>query len=67
MLTGNEIMQRMAKGNIIIYPFNEKQLNPNSYNLKLGTRMKTYRNVILDMKKPLMHFFSVLFFITLKN
>lgn len=37
---------------IHIEPFDEKQLNPNSYNLKLHNELLIYTNDILDMKKP---------------
>lgn len=36
LLLSGEILQRIKKGSIVIKPFNEKQLNPNSYNLRLG-------------------------------
>lgn len=41
----------MGKG-INIEPFNETQLNPNSYNLKLHHELKVYTEPILDMKTP---------------
>ena len=50
ILSGKEIINR--KGNdIIIDPFNEKQVNPNSYNLKLHNELVVYDSNILDMKK----------------
>lgn len=42
ILTGKAILEEMQKGNIIISPFNEKQLNPNSYNLKLHNELLVY-------------------------
>lgn len=42
ILTGSEIRKEVASGNIVIAPFNEKQLNPNSYNYRLGHQL-TYR------------------------
>lgn len=50
ILTGNEIREEVIKGNIIIEPFNEEQINPNSYDFKLGSIIKTYKNSILDPK-----------------
>lgn len=50
MLTGKEIKNRQG-GDIIITPFNEKRLNPNSYNLRLGKKLKVYSGNILDIKK----------------
>lgn len=42
MLSGLEIKRQVELGNIKIEPFNEKQLNPNSYNIKLGKHLKVY-------------------------
>ncbi|WP_459176104.1 dCTP deaminase [Ewingella americana] len=39
ILTGSEIKKRTASNDITIIPFNEKQLNPNSYNYCLGPRL----------------------------
>ena len=43
MLSGLEIKRQIELGNIVIEPFNEKQLNPNSYNIKLGKHLKIYK------------------------
>lgn len=43
MLSGLEIKRQIELGNIRIEPFNEKQLNPNSYNIKLGKHLKVYK------------------------
>jgi dCTP deaminase len=51
MLTGNEIMRQIKKGNIGIEPFDIKCLNPNSYNVHLSNKLKVYNNnAILDLK-----------------
>jgi dCTP deaminase len=50
ILSGKEIKNKLGK-EIIIEPFNEKQLNPNSYNLKLHNELLVYNETILDMKK----------------
>lgn len=50
ILSGKEIKKRIGK-EIKINPFNEKQLNPNSYNLKLHNELITYNESTLDMKK----------------
>jgi len=50
ILSGKEIKNKIGK-EIIIDPFSEKQLNPNSYNLKLHNEMLVYDEDILDMKK----------------
>lgn len=51
ILTGSEIMKEVKNGNIIIDPFDEKQVNPNSYNFRLGDTIKIYKNTLLDSKK----------------
>jgi len=51
ILTGKEILKRMEKGDIVINPFDEKRLNPNSYNLTLHEKLLVYDCDILDMKK----------------
>lgn len=51
ILSGLEIKKELGK-NIFIEPFQESQLNPNSYNLKLHNELFVYKPEILDMKKP---------------
>lgn len=51
ILSGKEIKKHIGK-EIIIGPYNEKQLNPNSYNLTLHNELLVYKNDVLDMKKP---------------
>ena len=36
ILTGSEIEKYVENGDIVIEPFNREQLNPNSYNYRLG-------------------------------
>ncbi len=50
ILSGNEIRNRLGR-DIFIEPYNDKQLNPNSYNLKLHNELLVYENNLLDMKK----------------
>jgi dCTP deaminase len=50
ILSGIEIRNNLGKG-IVIEPYNEKQLNPNSYNLRLHNKLLVYENQVLDMKK----------------
>ena len=50
ILSGKEIINRQGN-DIIIDPFNEKQVNPNSYNLKLHNELVVYDSDVLDMKK----------------
>ncbi|MEX0677491.1 MAG: dCTP deaminase [Pirellulales bacterium] len=51
ILSGHQIRKCLGK-NIIIDPFNEANLNPNSYNLTLHDELMTYEEVVLDMAKP---------------
>ena len=51
ILSGNEIKRELGK-NIFLEPFNEDQLNPNSYNLKLHNEFLIYNQFPLDMKQP---------------
>lgn len=50
ILSGKEIKKHLGK-DIAIEPFEEEQLNPNSYNLRLHNELLVYENYILDMKK----------------
>lgn len=50
ILSGQEIKKRL-NSEIVIEPFNETQLNPNSYNLRLHNELLVYEDTILDMKK----------------
>lgn len=49
ILSGHEIQERRGKS-IVIDPFNEQHLNPNSYNLTLHNELMVYEEVVLDMK-----------------
>lgn len=42
ILTGNEIIKEVSFGNISIKPFCKKQINPNSYNYRLGSVIKIF-------------------------
>lgn len=50
ILSGKTIKKKLGE-DIFIDPFNENQLNPNSYNLKLHDELLVYEDKILDMKK----------------
>ena len=49
ILSGKEIAQELGS-TITIEPYNPNQLNPNSYNLRLGNELLIYQNSVLDMK-----------------
>lgn len=51
ILSGKEIKKHIGK-EIIIEPYDERKINPNSYNLSLSNELLVYENDILDMKKP---------------
>ncbi len=51
ILSGSEIRAQLGT-NIQIDPFNEDQLNPNSYNLRLHDELLVYEEIVLDMRKP---------------
>ena len=51
VLSGHEIQRRLGQ-DIIIDPFDESRLNPNSYNLTLHDELMVYEEVVLDMRRP---------------
>ncbi len=51
ILSGKKIKEELDN-NIFIAPFDEKQLNPNSYNLRLFNELLVYDKHTLDMKTP---------------
>jgi dCTP deaminase len=50
ILSGHEIRRHLGTS-ITIDPFDEANLNPNSYNLTLHDELITYEEVVLDMRK----------------
>ena len=50
-LSKKGILNAISKGNIVISPFNENNLNPNSYNVTLHNTLLVYEDPVLDMKK----------------
>ncbi len=51
ILTGSEIKAQLGE-NLIIEPFDESLLNPNSYNLRLHNEVLVYEEIVLDMRRP---------------
>lgn len=51
ILSGDEIRRNLGT-NIVIEPYQESMLNPNSYNLTLHDELLVYEEVVLDMKMP---------------
>lgn len=58
ILTGSKIKEEIETGNITIEPFASDQINPNSYNYRLGTTLKVFdrfdnnRAVFNEIKIP---------------
>jgi dCTP deaminase len=52
ILTGPEIEKATANGKIRISPFNRDQVNPNSYNVRLGDKLITYTDGVIDAYRP---------------
>ncbi|CAL7959337.1 hypothetical protein MIDIC_110075 [Alphaproteobacteria bacterium] len=50
ILTGTYIKEMVEEGKIKISPFNQDQINPNSYNFCLGDSLVAYKNMHLDVK-----------------
>lgn len=42
ILTGSKIKEEVARGRIVISPFSSEQVNPNSYNYRLGSTLKVF-------------------------
>ncbi|MFJ7626095.1 dCTP deaminase domain-containing protein [Streptomyces sp. NPDC097595] len=51
ILTGPEIERERTNGRITIEPFAPEQVNPNSYNFRLGTTLRTYASMPLDARR----------------
>ncbi|KPI03548.1 pyruvate phosphate dikinase PEP/pyruvate-binding protein [Actinobacteria bacterium OK074] len=52
ILTGSEIAREHAAGRITIEPFEPSQVNPNSYNFRLGRKLRVYTKMPLDPRHP---------------
>lgn len=48
ILTGQQIAAEVTKGRITIDPFNPDNVNPNSYNFRVGHSLRVYRDYLLD-------------------
>lgn len=51
ILTGSEILREVQRKRITIEPFDEKYLNPNSYNYHLGKQLKIASQNIIDPRQ----------------
>lgn len=54
ILTASAILENIKSGNIVISPYNEEQLNPNSYDLRLLNKLLVYKMVYND-DKPMIY------------
>ena len=52
ILSGDQILKELNKG-LMIRPFRQHQLNPNSYNLRLHNELLIYTSSTLDMRRPM--------------
>jgi dCTP deaminase len=52
ILTGPEIAQAAHDGRLTIAPFEPDQVNPNSYNVRLGPTLLTYTADVIDAHRP---------------
>ncbi|CUX55226.1 Deoxycytidine triphosphate deaminase [Clostridium sp. C105KSO15] len=51
ILTGSEIKRNVSLGRIVIAPFNSKQVNPNSYNYRLGkSYIELDEQAVIDLR-----------------
>lgn len=51
ILTKSSIMKEIKNKKIVLDPYHEEQLGPNSYNLQLYNELLVYDEVVLDPKK----------------
>lgn len=52
ILTGTEIKKRVQQGEIILEPFSDDSLNPNSYNYRLSDTLLEIIDGVIDIKQP---------------
>lgn len=58
ILTGSKIAEEVDAGNIAIQPFSKDQINPNSYNYRLGDTLKVFdsfdgeKSIFKEIKIP---------------
>jgi len=51
ILSDSRILEEIAKGTIVIEPYDRKNLGSNSYDVHLGKYLATYKNQYLDAKQ----------------
>lgn len=55
VLADKKIKKEIKKGNIVIFPYDERNVGTNSYDVRLGKTLAVYDDEILDAKKPPTH------------
>lgn len=50
ILTGAEIKESIRRGEIKLDPFDPEQVNPNSYNYRLGSKLKVFKEIKDDIQ-----------------
>jgi len=53
ILTGPEIKVGVGRGDIVVEPYCERSVEPNSYGIHLGSTIMTYKDETLDLRRPL--------------
>lgn len=51
ILSDSKILEEMARGTIVIEPFDRKHLGSNSYDVHLSKNLAMYRNEVLDARQ----------------
>lgn len=51
ILSGNEIRLQHEAGTIVIEPWDERRVNPNSYNVSLAPELMVYTEACLDPRQ----------------
>ena len=51
ILTDQQILAEMERGNIVIEPYDQSCLGTNSYDVHLGRYLATYRDAVLDARR----------------
>lgn len=51
ILTGAQIQKEVQNGSIVLDPFDNDLMNPNSYNYRLGEHLVELKNKVIDLKE----------------
>ncbi|MGB7369913.1 dCTP deaminase [Erythrobacter sp.] len=53
ILSGPEIRAGIDRGDIVVEPYHQRCIEPNSYGIHLGNTILTYKDTVLDIHHPL--------------